>query len=85
MSKLVEAEWQWHSSHGNPAITVHREGGAIREEQEALAKHMAHNVGTADRFYDKSNQREARHQCLNAIEKSIRVSKKLFDIIIRQY
>ena len=88
MSKLVEAEWQRHSTvMGIPlpkltasknrklAITVHREGGATREEQEALAKHMAHNVGTADRFYDKSDQREARHQCLNAIEKSIRVSK----------
>jgi hypothetical protein len=29
------------------AITVHREGGATREEQVALAKHMAHSVVTA--------------------------------------
>jgi hypothetical protein len=25
------------------AITIHREGGATREEQVALAKHMAHS------------------------------------------
>jgi hypothetical protein len=50
MSKLVEAEWQRHSTViGIPlprltasknrklAITVHREGGATREEQVALA------------------------------------------------
>jgi hypothetical protein len=29
---------------------------------------MAHNVSTADRYYDKSEQREARHQCLDTIE-----------------
>ena len=98
MSKLVEAEWQRHSvSMGIPlpritasknrklAITVHREGGATREDQMALAKHMAHNVTTADRYYDKSEQREARHKCLDDIQKSYRVSKKLFDIIRRQH
>jgi hypothetical protein len=49
------------------AITVHREGGATREEQVALAKHMAHSVVTADKYYDKSDQREARHHCLDAV------------------
>jgi hypothetical protein len=57
------------------AITVHREGGATREEQVALAKHMAHNVSTADRYYMRE-QREARNQCLDTIENTIRVSKK---------
>ena len=98
MSKLVEAEWQRHSTAiGIPlsrltasknrklAITVHREGGATREEQVALAKHMAHNVSTADRYYDKSEQREARHKCLDTIENTIRVSKKLLDIIRWQH
>jgi hypothetical protein len=94
MSKLIEAEWQKHSaSMGIPlprltasknrklAITIHREGGATREEQVALAKHMAHSVGCADKYYDKSDQREARNQCLDVIHNTIRVSKKLFDII----
>jgi hypothetical protein len=63
------------------AITIHREGGATREEQVALAKHMAHSVGCADKYYDKSDQREARNQCLDVIHNTIRVSKKLFDII----
>ena len=100
MSKLVEAEWQRHSvTMGIPlprltasknrklAITIHREGGATWEEQVALAKHMAHSVVTADKYYDKSDQREARHHCLDAIHHTIRVSKKLFDIIrsIRQH
>ena len=93
--KISEAEWQRHSvTMGIPlprltasknrklAITVHREGGATREEQVALAKHMAHSVVTADKYYDKSDQREARHHCLDAIHHTIRVSKKLFDIII---
>ena len=48
---------------------------------------MAHSVVTADKYYDKSDQREARHHCLDAIHHTIRVSKKLFDIIrsIRQH
>lgn len=98
MSKIIETEWQKHSvDMGIPlprltasknrklAITVHREGGATREQQVALAKHMAHNVGTADRYYDKSNQREARHQCLDVIQTNLMVSTKLVDIIKRQH
>jgi hypothetical protein len=37
----------------------------------ALAKHMAHSVVTADKYYDKSDQREARHHCLDAIHHTI--------------
>jgi hypothetical protein len=36
----------------------------------ALAKHMAHNVSTADRYYMRE-QREARNQCLDTIENTI--------------
>jgi hypothetical protein len=98
MSKLVQSEWQRHSDDmGIPlprltasknrklVITVHREGGATREQQVALAKHMAHNVTTADRYYDKSDQREARHECLDDIQTIIMVSTKLVDIIERQH
>jgi hypothetical protein len=100
MSKLVEAEWQRHSAsmciplprltaskNRKLAITIHREGVATRDEQVALAKHMAHSVSTADKYYDKSDHREARHHCLDVIHNTIRVSKKLFDIIrsIRQH
>ena len=94
MSKLVESEWQKHSADmGIPlprltasknrklAITVHREG----EPQVALAKHMAHNVTTADRYYDKSEWREARHECLDDIQTNIMASTKLVDIIKRQH
>jgi hypothetical protein len=54
------------SRHGHPATQAHgiekqetcdnspQRGGATREQQVALAKHMAHNVTTADRYYDKS-------------------------------
>jgi hypothetical protein len=85
MSKLVEAEWQRHSAsmciplprltaskNRKLAITIHREGGATRDEQVALAKHMAHSVSTADKYYDKSDQREARHHCLNVIHNTIK-------------
>jgi hypothetical protein len=58
------------SRHGHPATQAHgiekqepcdnspQRGGATREQQVALAKHMAHNVTTADRYYDKSEWRE---------------------------
>jgi hypothetical protein len=58
---------------------------ATREQQVALAKHMAHNVTTADRYYDKSEWREARHECLDDIQTNIMVSTKLVDIIKRQH
>jgi hypothetical protein len=51
----------------------------------ALAKHMAHNVTTADRYYDKSEWREDRHECLDDIQTNIMVSTKLVDIIKRQH
>ena len=85
------------SRHGHPATQAHgiekqetcdnspQRGGATREQQVALAKHMAHNVATADRYYDKSDQREARHECLDDIQTIIMVSMKLVDIIERQH
>lgn len=85
------------SRHGHPATQAHgiekqetcdnspQRGGATREQQVALAKHMAHNVTTADRYYDKSDQREARHECLDDIQTNIMVSTKLVDIIKRQH
>ena len=72
--------------HGHPATQAHgiekqeachhrsQRGGATREEQMALAKHMAHNIMTAYRYYDKNDQWKARHQCLDVIQNSIRVS-----------
>lgn len=98
MSKLVESEWQKHSADmGIPLPRLTRiekqetcdtspqRGGATREQQVALAKHMVHNVTTADRYYDKSEWREARHECLDDIQTNIMVSTKLVDIIKRQH
>lgn len=85
------------SRQGHPATQAHgiekqetcdnspQRGGATREQQVALAKHMAHNVTTAGRYYDKSDQREARHECLDDIQTIIMVSTKLVDIIERQH
>lgn len=85
------------SRHGHPTTQAHgiekqetcdnspQRGGATREQQVVLAKHMAHNVTTADRYYDKSDQREARHECLDDIQTNIMVSTKLVDIIKRQH
>lgn len=85
------------SRHGHPTTQAHgiekqetcdnspQRGGATREQQVALAKHMAHNVTTADRYYDKSDQREARYECLDDIQTNIMVSTKLVDIIKRQH
>ena len=81
------------SRHGHPATKAHgiekqetcddspQRRRATREQQVALAKHMAHNVTTADRYYDKSEWREARHECLDDIQTNIMVSTKLVDII----
>ena len=85
------------SRHGHPATQAHgiekqeacnnspQRRGATREQQVALAKHMAHNVTTADRYYDKSEWREARRECLDDIQTNIMVSTKLVDIIKRQH
>jgi hypothetical protein len=73
------------SRHGLTATQAHgiekqetcdnspQRGGATREQQVALAKHMAHNVTTADRYYDKSEWREDRHECLDDIQTNIRL------------
>jgi ribosome biogenesis GTPase A len=63
MSKLVAAEWQKYlasmgiriprlaaSKSRKLTITIHRKGEATKEQQVALAQHMAHTVGTADRY-----------------------------------
>ena len=40
------------------------DAGITRQEQKALAKHMAHNLDTADRKYDDSKQTEIQRDCL---------------------
>ncbi|XP_063435482.1 uncharacterized protein LOC134716416 [Mytilus trossulus] len=81
MSKMVNAEWQkFGKSIGKDlpkltaslnrklAVTTMREAGANRQEQTALAKHMAHNPETADRFYDKSRRTSDRHAALDFVQ-----------------
>jgi hypothetical protein len=63
MSKLMEAEWQKYlasmgirtpgltaSKSRKLAITMHRKGEATKEQQVTLARQIAHNVGTADKY-----------------------------------
>ncbi|CAC5358690.1 unnamed protein product [Mytilus coruscus] len=80
-SKMVNAEWQkFGKSIGKDlpkltaslnrklAVTTMREAGADRQIQTALAKHMAHNPETADRFYDKSRRTTDRHAALDSVQ-----------------
>jgi len=55
------------------AVTTIRDAGASREEQTLLARHMAHSVETADRYYDRSRQTEGRHAVLDNVQKSFKV------------
>ncbi|XP_076071664.1 uncharacterized protein LOC143043053 [Mytilus galloprovincialis] len=52
------------------AVSTLRESGGTREEAIELAKHMAHNVATADRYYDKSRRVESRHAVLDKLGKA---------------
>ena len=45
-------------------ISSLRDAGITRQEQQALVKHMAHNLSTADRKNDDSKQTEMRRDCL---------------------
>lgn len=87
MSKLVQREWARYgqevgedlpkltASIGRKvAVTTLREIGADRFEQTILAKHMAHDVKTADKYYDKSNQRGARNAVVGKVTKAYVVS-----------
>jgi hypothetical protein len=49
------------------AVSTHRESGASREEQTALAAHMAHRVETIDRYYNRANLRGERGKALDVI------------------
>ena len=87
MSKLVQTEWarfqtennlpptkMTASRHRKLAVTTIRDAGASREEQTLLARHMAHSVETADRYYDRSRQTKGRHAVLDIIQKEYKVS-----------
>lgn len=80
MSKNNNAEWQRHAKEIGqelPKLTANtmrklfvstsREAGASRAEQELLAHHMAHNVSTADRIYDKSERKEGRERVVTKV------------------
>ena len=49
------------------AVTTIRESGADRQQQRILARHMAHNVSTADRYYDKSSLFKERRDVLKKL------------------
>ncbi|VDI66703.1 Hypothetical predicted protein [Mytilus galloprovincialis] len=80
MSKLVQTEWDRFcegegmkkttltaSRNRKVAVSTLRESGATREEAIVLAKHMAHNVATADKYYDQSRRVEGRHAVLDKL------------------
>jgi hypothetical protein len=81
MSKTTDTEWQTHGKltgqklphlTGNLArhlaVTVFREKGKSRQEQEVLARHMSHRVETADRVYDDAKMLDAREGVINVLE-----------------
>lgn len=87
MSKLVQTEWDRFcegegmkkttltaSRNRKLAVSTLRESGATREEAIELAKHMAHNVATADRYYDQSRRVESRHAVLDKLGKAYKVN-----------
>ena len=45
-------------------ISSLRDARITRQEQQALAKHMAHNLSTADQTYDDSKQTKMQRDCL---------------------
>ena len=87
MSKLIQTEWlRFQTERNLPptkmmasrnrklAVTTIRDAGASREDQTLLARHMAHSVETADRYYDRSHQTKGRHAVLDIIHHKYRVS-----------
>jgi len=58
------------------AVTTHRESGASREEQEALASHMTHSVNTADRYYNKAFRKEERGKAIAKITSTYRAKAR---------
>lgn len=87
MSKLVQREWERYAEETGQvlpkltasisrkvAVTTLRESGGDRAEQMLLAKHMVHSISTADTYYDKSNQREARSDVIEKITEAYMVS-----------
>jgi len=87
MSKLIQSEWgrflteeqlpvtkMTASRNRKLTVTTIREAGASREEQGLLARHMAHTLETADRYYDRSRQTEGRHAVLDTVQKKFKVS-----------
>jgi hypothetical protein len=85
MSKLIHTEWgrflkeeQLETTKMTASrkltVTTIRDAGATREEQTLLARHMAHTVETADRYYDRSRQTEGRHAVLDTVQQKFKVS-----------
>jgi hypothetical protein len=87
MSKLIHTEWgrflkeeqlettkMTASRNRKLTVTTIRDAGATREEQTLLARHMAHTVETADRYYDRSRQTEGRHAVLDTVQLKFKVS-----------
>lgn len=85
MSKLVDREWKRHGKDSElpkltatkarkVAVSSLREQGATRQDQEALARQMAHNVTTADKYYDKGLQTEQRKNVLGKLRSHYKVT-----------
>ena len=53
------------SRHRKLAVSTIRNAGASTEDQSLLARHMAHTVEMADRYYDRSRQTQGRHAVLD--------------------
>lgn len=90
MSKLVQREWERYgegmgevlpkltaSIARKVAVSTLREAGGDRQDQETLARHMAHKVTTADKYYDQSELREDRQRVMGNVTKLYKVCSML--------
>ncbi|XP_021365913.1 uncharacterized protein LOC110458507, partial [Mizuhopecten yessoensis] len=89
MAKAVKREWQKHASNigkvlppltatlcRKMAVSTLRDAGGDRQQQRVLAKHMAHNPRTADRYYDRASQKKERVGVWEKINQLYKVSSQ---------
>lgn len=55
-------------------VTTLRESGSTREEYIDMARHMAHNVTTADKYYDQSRTNDDRFSVLDRVQNTYKVN-----------
>lgn len=77
MSKVVDGVWKAFGkliqtdlpkltalTNRKLAVSTHRDRNPERAHQEAPAAHMAHNVTTADKYYNRASRKETREMAV---------------------